>query len=200
MQEARRRRTIAAAAAIAAAGVVVLASLAIAARPGGPTAGSGPGSAACPTAGEPATHATSRQLRRSVRCLINEERAVRGLAKLARKKSLQKAADRHADAMAETDCLAHRCGDEDDLRTRLRKAGYFRGAKSWRFAENTGCGASAEAMVANWMASRFHRVNILNRKFRDVGVGVTHDRVSGRCDRGFATFAVVHARRLLETR
>ena len=99
--------------------------------------------------------------------------------------------------MVETDCLAHRCPGEADLESRLRRAGYFAGASSWRYAENTGCGASAEAMVASWMERSYHRINILDQDFREVGVGVSQERVDGRCEQGYATFAVVFGRRTL---
>jgi uncharacterized protein YkwD len=97
--------------------------------------------------------------------------------------------------MVSADCLAHRCGDEPNLEGRLRQAGYFNGVKSWRYAENTGCGASAEAMVANWMASVYHRVNILDPDFAEIGVGASEDRVHGRCKRGYGTFTVVFGER-----
>ncbi len=172
-------------------GIALLASLALGARHHGLAASAGQGGVPCPTAGEPASDATANQLRRSVRCLINEERAVRGHAKVVRDRSLQKAAQKHTKTMVETGCLAHRCEGEVDLETRVRRAGYFEGAEMWEFAENTGCGVSAEAMVSNWMASRFHRVNIVDKDFRDIGVGVTQKPVDERCDEGYATFAIV---------
>ncbi len=147
--------------------------------------------AACPGADAPAAETTGRKLRKSVRCLLNTERAVHGFGKLKRRGALEEAAQRHTKTMVETDCLAHRCGGEVDLETRLRQAGYFAGADSWSFAENTGCALSAEAMVAGWMDVRFHRINILDNGFSDLGVGVVHKRIEDRCDPGFVTFAVV---------
>jgi len=82
-----------------------------------------------------------------------------------------------------------RCGGAGDA------AGYFDGVKSWRYAENTGCGLSAEAMVANWLDSVYHRVNILDEDFRDMGVGASHRRVAGRCQKGYGTFTVVFGER-----
>ena len=93
--------------------------------------------------------------------------------------------------MVATDCLAHRCQGEVELEERLRQAGYFNDASSWSFAENTGCAVSAEAMVAGWLDVRFHRINILDKEFDDIGVGVVHKRIEDRCDAGFVTFAVV---------
>jgi uncharacterized protein YkwD len=189
MQSARRR-TLIAAGVLAAAGVVPLSAVAFDVRADTGSAAAGAG-VACPGAAQPATQMHAWQLRRAVRCLINEERAASDLGALVRDQSLKDAAQAHSEVMVQTDCLAHQCAGEDDLETRLRDAGYLDGAEMWRFAEITGCGLSAEAMVANWMATRFHRINILQPKFRDVGVGAVQERVADRCERGYATFAVV---------
>jgi uncharacterized protein YkwD len=149
----------------------------------------------CKKADAPASETSSQKLRKSVRCLINEERAVHGFGKLTHRQALQVASQRHTKVMVKTDCLAHRCPGELDLEARLRHAGYFEGAEMWHFAENTGCAASAASMVAGWMDVRFHRVNILNADFDDLGVGIVHKRVDERCDKGFATFAVVFGNR-----
>ena len=87
--------------------------------------------------------AERRQLQRSVRCLINEERGKRDLGRLARDKDLQEVGLAHSEVMVETNCLAHQCAGEEDLETRLREAGYFDDAEMWQFAENTGCALSA---------------------------------------------------------
>jgi uncharacterized protein YkwD len=189
MQSARRR-TLIAAAVLAAAGVVLLTAVAFAVRPDPGSAAAGTG-VVCPGADQPAAEMHAWELRRALRCLINEERAAHDLGAVVRDQSLKEAAQAHSEVMVQTGCLAHQCAGEDDLETRLRDVGYLDGAEMWRFAENTGCGVSAEAMVANWMATRFHRVNILQPKFRDVGVGAVPDRVTGHCERSYATFAVV---------
>jgi uncharacterized protein YkwD len=189
IRSARRHRLIVAAA-LATIVAALVAVTAIAAHPGAGAAGADE-VAGCPAAGEPATQRTAKQLQRSIRCLINEERASRDLTHLARDRSLQDAALRHSQVMVETDCLAHQCAGEEDLETRLHESGYLEGAEMWQFAENTGCGLSAEAMVANWMGTKFHRVNILERKFREIGVGAVGERVKSRCEKGYATFTVV---------
>jgi uncharacterized protein YkwD len=183
-----RRRKLVAAGTLAAIVVAVLAAVAIASRPDSGAAARG---APCPGAKQVAEQASAGELRKAVRCLINRERSVRGLEGLARERSLKRAAQTHSEVMAATDCLAHECSGEPDLEARLRAAGYFDRAETWRFAENTGCGLSAEAMVANWMATGFHRVNVVQRSFDELGVGVAKRRVKGRCEPGYATFAVV---------
>ena len=145
----------------------------------------------CANADRPAEELTALELRKAARCLINTERAVRGRSKLARKRDLQRVAQKHAVTMVDTDCLAHRCGEEDELEERIRRTGYFEGADAWQYAESTGCGVSAKAMVTNWMAHGYHRVNILEKTYRDIGVGALPKPVESRCDDGYATFAVV---------
>lgn len=175
---------------VAAALAALLATLALAPREqaGASAASAAPG---CPGAEEGLADASRQAQRRAVRCLLNEQRTLRDLARLDRDPSLQKAAQRHSRVMGATDCLAHRCPGERGLDQRVRRAGYLAQAERWRYAESTGCAASPEAMVASWMGSDFHRVNILDREFDEVGVGVVGDRVKGRCARGYATFAVV---------
>ncbi len=196
-RKAGRRRVAAVAGGLAALGVAAVASLAPASSPAPSQAAAARSGPACGLAPVPAADSAVKNLRKSIRCLINEERAVHGFGKLARNSPLQKAAQRHAKVMVHTGCLAHRCPNELSLEARLRQAGYFDGAESWRYAENTGCGASAEAMVANWMASVYHRVNILDPEFREVGIGVSKKKVAGRCQKKYATFAVVFGERTL---
>ncbi len=194
-RKAGRRWLAAAAGGLAALGVAAVASLAPASSPTPSQAAAARGGPACGLASAPAAQSTVRNLRKSIRCLINEERAVHGFGKLVRSAPLQKASQRHAKAMVATGCLAHRCPNEPSLEARLRQAGYFDGVESWRYAENTGCGRSAKAMVANWMASVYHRVNILDPDFRELGVGVSKKKVAGRCQKKYATFAVVFGQR-----
>jgi uncharacterized protein YkwD len=149
----------------------------------------------CKRADDSAVELSTTKVRKQVQCLVNEQRAARELEELDHSQSLRVASQRHTTAMVANDCLAHRCGDEPDLETRLRRAGYLRDAMSWRYAESTGCGPSAEAMVANWMATRYHRENILEAGYREIGVGVAAEPVESRCAGDYATFAVVFGRR-----
>ena len=195
IRKAVMRRRVATVGALVALGVAGVASFAGAAHPSPAPKPERGGDTQCDRASVPAAESSIRDLRKSVRCLINEERAVHGLGKLVRNLPLKTASQRHVNVMVETSCLAHVCPGEDDLETRLERAGYFAGADAWRYAENTGCGVSAEAMVANWLDITYHRINILDKDFRDIGIGVSHRRVSGRCDKGYATFAVVFGER-----
>jgi uncharacterized protein YkwD len=187
-RESGLRRLVATVGAVAALGVAAVGSLGVGA---GGAEVTDRGVTGCSAASAPVAESTVKELRKSIRCLVNQERAIHGFGRLNRNASLQKAAQRHTKTMVATGCLAHRCPNEVDLETRLEAAGYFDGVKSWRYAENTGCGVSAEAMVANWMNSLYHRVNVLDPEFRELGIGTSKKRVEGRCKRKYGTFTVV---------
>jgi uncharacterized protein YkwD len=182
---------LAGAAVIVIACAALLASLAFAQGGGG----GGGGQSDCAHAGDPIREVSMPQLRKAFLCLLNKERSRHARSRLALSKKLGKAAQVHTDTMVATNCLSHSCPGEPDLEGRIRKSGYLKGAHRWQYAENTGCGLSAESMVANWMASTFHRINILGKKFRDIGIGLSHRRVPKRCKAGYGTFTTVFAYR-----
>jgi uncharacterized protein YkwD len=184
---------LAGAAVVATACAALLASLAFAQGGGG--GGDGGGSSDCAHAGDPIREVSTGQVRKAVLCLLNDERSRHARSRLALSKKLGKAAEAHTETMVATNCLSHSCPGEPDLEGRIRKSGYLKGAHRWQFAENTGCGLSAESMVANWMASTFHRINILGKKFDDIGIGLSDQRVPRRCSEGYGTFTTVFAYR-----
>ncbi len=147
--------------------------------------------AGCKNVDLPILEGTGPQARKATLCLINEERRRHARRALSPNKALGKAAAKHAKTMVKKNCLSHRCPGEPGLETRIRRTGYFSGARSFRFSENTGCAVTAESMVANWMGSRFHRINLLGKDFDEVGISTTKKRVPRRCSRGYGTFAVV---------
>ncbi len=111
-----------------------------------------------------------------MRCLINRERRAAGVRALDRSRKLQRAAQRHSKRMRGSGCFAHRCPGEGGLESRLRASGYLvDGLSLWRFKENIGWGlkqrGTPRAVVDNWMTSSSHRANLLNRDYRDVGIG-----------------------------
>lgn len=176
----------------AAIGIAAIAILAIA-LPAGPAAGKGGGGGGseCKNAETSTDQLSSSAARTSVLCLLNDERNRHARGPLKKSKTLQKVAQKHTKKMVQTDCLSHQCPGEPSLDTRIKQSGYTNGASNFTYGENTGCGVSPKAMVANWMASRFHRVNILDKKFNDVGVGFSKDRVASKCSSGYGTFTTV---------
>ena len=108
---------------------------------------------------------------RATLCLLNQERAQRGIRPLRRNRRLDLASVRHARAMALRDYFAH-----GNFVGRIKRAKYLRGARSWRLGENIAWGSGSLAtpveIVDAWMHSPGHRANILNRGFREIGIGI----------------------------
>jgi uncharacterized protein YkwD len=131
------------------------------------------------SAGAPCAHAGARphqtsltKLRKAMTCLVNRERAGRGLHQLSPNGRLERAAQHHTDLMLAKDCFSHKCPGEPGFGRRVERTGYTHGYKRFRFAENIGYDNTPRQMVGRWMRSSFNRHNILKRRFRDIGVGV----------------------------
>ena len=118
----------------------------------------------------------TREARAAIRCLINKERKNRGVPKLDRDRRLQKASQRHTEVMLKKNCFSHQCPGEGSLESRLRGANYLIGGLlRWTYGENIAYGGghygTPKSIMKAWMNSAGHRANILNRAFRDLGVG-----------------------------
>ena len=126
---------------------------------------------ACSGAGLEPTAANLDAVEHATYCLVNKERTTRGIRKLRRNKRLDLASVRHARSMAARDFFAH-----GNFVGRIRSANYLRGARGWRLGENIAWGSGSlgtpAEIVDAWMRSAGHRRNILNRGFREIGIGV----------------------------
>lgn len=114
--------------------------------------------------------------RTAVKCLINEARSARSL-KLRR--DLSKAAQRHTTYMYEHGCFSHQCPGEASTAERARKAGYMRGASSYRVGEVIALNrdkASPRQVVRQWKNSSGHRAEILSAAYKHIGVGMVARR------------------------
>ena len=143
-----------------------------------------------------ATSATASkgQLRKGVSCLIAHKRKAAKVHRVSADRALKKVSQGHARTMVKTNCFKHVCEGEASIPTRLKKSGYLDGAGSYGFGENTGCASTPKAMVAAWMRSDYHRGNLLGRKFRDFGVGISKgapERQRACQGNGFTTFSVL---------
>jgi uncharacterized protein YkwD len=78
--------------------------------------------------------------------------------------------------MVRRNYFGHVSKSGNDVVDRLTRTGYFRGARSWTVGENLAWGSGGRStpreIVAAWMASPGHRANILQRRFREIGIGV----------------------------
>lgn len=115
-------------------------------------------------------------LGRATLCLVNRERRRRGLRALRANRRLARAARGHARDMVRHAYFEHNSRSGARFTSRIARAGYLRGTASWRTGENLAWGAGSRStprrIVRAWMKSPGHRANILNRGFREVGVGV----------------------------
>ena len=115
-------------------------------------------------------------VRTAVLCLINQERSSRGLARLRANAKLREAAEKHSANMSQNNFFDHVSPGGTTPLERVKAAGYLAGADSWAVGENIAWGeqqlSTPREIMRAWMDSAGHRANILNRRFRHVGIGV----------------------------
>lgn len=109
----------------------------------------------------------------AVFCLLNRQRAKRGVPRLDRHKQLDAPSREHSRYMVEHRCFDHECPGELALSARIR--GYLsKDGRAWgeNIAWGGGALGSPRSIVHSWMGSEGHRRNILSRQYEHVGVGV----------------------------
>jgi uncharacterized protein YkwD len=157
--------------------VIAIAALAVPATPAAArparSAGSSP---ACSGAHSlPTAHNVTR-VRHATLCLLNAQRARRGLHALRADTALGAAASRFARQMVSQRFFDHVSPGGSTMVRRIEHTAYARGARSWALAENLAWGADRESspaeIVDTWMRSAPHRANILDGALRDIGLGV----------------------------
>ncbi len=148
------------------------------AGPSGAVSGPASALAKCKDTRKHPKNLSSKRAARSISCLVNRKRALRGAGRLDRARTLGRAARRHSRWMRAAGCFAHRCSGEPDLRGRATRSGYLPCGCSWALGENIAHGkdrrGSPRVIVRRWMTSPTHRQNLLSGRFRDIGVGVVH--------------------------
>lgn len=100
---------------------------------------------------------------------INRARATVGASPLKVDVRVSLAAFGHSLDQAWAQAVSHTDGSHTDGGDRLQAAGY-----DWStWGENVAAGqGDCQSVTAAWLGSSTHRANILNPRFRDVGVGV----------------------------
>jgi uncharacterized protein YkwD len=100
--------------------------------------------------------------------LVNAERTAAGLPTLTWSSALTEVATEYATEMATDGFFSHNSPRTGDVGDRLHDAGI-----SFRFAgENLAWGPTTDRIHVGLMNSPGHRANILNGRFRNVGIGV----------------------------
>jgi uncharacterized protein YkwD len=132
--------------------------------------------AGCPGAGADPGKASLARLDRATLCLMNAERAAHGLPRLRSQRSLHAAARRYARSMVHGKFFDHVSPSGSTMTSRVRATAYLKRAGAWSLGENIAWGGGSlgtpRAIVNAWMHSAGHRANLLNPRFRDVGVGI----------------------------
>ncbi len=122
------------------------------------------------------TRANLELVRAAVLCLHNRERARHGLPRLRENPLLRRAAERHTDNMVSERFFDHTSPSGSTMLDRIRRTGYTKRARSWALGENIAWGSGSFATAAqihrSWMKSPGHRANILERSFREIGIGI----------------------------
>jgi uncharacterized protein YkwD len=112
------------------------------------------------------------QSKASTICLLNDIRRSHGLRPFKLNDKLSSASQRHTNAMT-----AHKFFAHGNFVGRIRATRYLHGARGWTVGENIAWGswdyATPASIVHGWMHSPPHRANILNGKFREIGIGVS---------------------------
>ena len=144
-----------------------------------------PASAASARAAVSARQAAALQKNaRILIALINKARMRRGLAALRVQHNLAKAAHLHSRQMVAHNFFSHSSPNGQDYGTRIARCGYSRsGYKVWRVGEVLAWGKGVygvpQIVLRRWMSSSVHRAVILDRKWREVGVGLVKGKFCG---------------------
>ncbi|HEX6021111.1 MAG TPA: CAP domain-containing protein [Solirubrobacter sp.] len=124
-------------------------------------------------------------------CLLNRERAARGLRPLRANAKLARAARAHARDMVARHYFSHTSRSGASFATRIKRTGWTRSRRSYTVGENIGYGggalASPRMMVDAWMHSAGHRANILARAFKQIGIGIANGAPTGGSGATYAT-------------
>ncbi len=122
-------------------------------------------------------------VREALECLHNRTRALKRLRTLADNRALAEAAAGHAHDMVARGYFEHETPEGEHFDERIMDTGYARRADGWKVGENliwaSGDLATPEQLMRSWLDSSGHRANILNRSYRELGLGLTYGTPGG---------------------
>jgi uncharacterized protein YkwD len=120
--------------------------------------------------------ADTPQVELATLCLLNAERASRGLTPLRTNGRLCNAAVAHSRDMVANHYFAHEDQSGGGPEDRIARAGYLPHYGPWVIGENIAWGtdylSTPREIMRAWMNSPSHRHNILYSDFREIGVGI----------------------------
>jgi uncharacterized protein YkwD len=132
--------------------------------------------ASCADTGLRPTPANSTRAEAATLCLVNVQRARRGLRALRPNAALARSAAAHSEDMVSENYFDHVSPAGETPLERIKASTYVPRRSGYMVGENIALGtlqlATPAAIVASWMTSSHHRANILNPDFRDSGIGI----------------------------
>jgi uncharacterized protein YkwD len=117
------------------------------------------------------------QLQTALLAQINSFRSAHGLVRLRASAPLTGVADRHSEQMAKLGFFSHDSANGQPFSQRLAQAYSPRGFRSWSVGENLVWGGpdiGAARAFRLWLSSPPHRANLLNARWREIGLGAVH--------------------------
>jgi uncharacterized protein YkwD len=114
-----------------------------------------------------------------VLALHNVARTGRGLKPLCADPGLTRAARSHSREMIEKGYFSHSSYSGESVGERLSRFGYHQSIYAENIAGGSGTFGSSDSTFRRWMNSLSHKGNILDQRFRPVGVGTYTGRYKG---------------------
>jgi len=115
-------------------------------------------------------------IRHTTLCLLNRIRRAHHRHPLRSNKALQAAAQHYSELMVADRFFDHVSPTGSTFIQRIRQTHYLASAASWALGENLAWGsgfyATPKETVSAWMHSPGHRHNILEPRYREIGIGV----------------------------
>jgi uncharacterized protein YkwD len=132
----------------------------------------------CPNINDRLGSLSRGRLRRSIACLLNQERRFTGLHRV-RPDSRLIAPGRHHnwDMQQNLHALAHPSSNGDSFSTRISRFGYMNGARQWAVGEILADGYGTytpRSVMYGWMASAPHSRVLHDPRYRQIGIAVIH--------------------------
>jgi len=144
--------------------------------------------APCPHGDDVATALSPADRRAALLCVIGVERGARGLTAVRESPQLTLAAQRHADDMVARAFFAHVTPGGTTLAERVLATGYMGNRRTWALGEAIAWAQdpldTATQLVQAWLNSPPHRAILLERSFRDLGIGLTPGLTDGTAGAG----------------
>jgi uncharacterized protein YkwD len=132
-------------------------------------------SASCADTGVKPSPSSMPVVRHAILCLLNVQRAKHSMAPLHSNTSLAHAASNFSMAMVRGGFFDHTSPSGSTVASRVQRTTYLHGVRAYALGENiawgTGGFATPKQIVSSWMRSAGHRANILNPRYRDIGIG-----------------------------